>query len=138
MKLDLVELLYLHDNLTLEVDIDNFLGSGAFRSTIPTAVIMCPLSMLMKIGKGILDATATPPIEVNIQFTEDELLIIRELAVTNFKTPSKEYGKELKIKAYKELLAIDQIDSDIALSMGMEEFLGRAISNDDTSNTDTY
>lgn len=110
VELDELELLYIDDSLGCLrpnpfSDFDDQLVS--LRDLIPGAKAVAFPETILKIGGALLEITESDEKNsvksVLIDFNEDELWMLRELADSNIRTKDRAVGYKLKLKIHKAL-----------------------------------
>lgn len=80
-----------------------------FRPSMPNADNMQWLypDFLLKIGSAVLETTASPNKPVIVEFTKDELRVIREVAKSSIMLGAEKVGLNLLVKTYTGLLKME-------------------------------
>ena len=83
-----------------------------------SASIAIPGDLMMKLGSGVLEIFESKS-EVEIDFTIDELILIREIAHSQAKYGAEFVGLSLKKKIYEALIALMNQESAEDLLSGL-------------------
>ena len=105
MNLTKNELCFIDDCLTMfrEADQDDERPKIIYRTLVPSAGTAAPLEFMTKIGSALVElhekqsSGTTVGLVASLEFTEDELWLIREIAHSNARYNDELVGYNLKI-----------------------------------------
>ena len=104
LSLTVKELVYVDDSISLLVNREDQYQSTPLKSSMPTNTIGAPMDFIRKIGIGVLSVfESNMRDEVELEVTELELMILRELAHSGVSNGDILIGLGLKRKVYKAL-----------------------------------
>jgi|TARA_R110000851_G_C13020344_1_gene560122 hypothetical protein len=107
LSLTVKELVYVDDSISLLVNRDDQLQSTPLKASMPTNTIGAPMEFIRKVGMGVLSIFDSDKHsmkgEVELEVSELELMILRELAHSSVSNGDILIGLGLKRKVYKAL-----------------------------------
>ena len=105
ISLTIKELVYVDDSISLLVNREDQLQSTPLKASMPTNTIGAPMEFIRKVGMGVLSIFDSDKMkgEVELEVSELELMILRELAHSSVSNGDILIGLGLKRKVYKAL-----------------------------------
>ncbi len=126
------EILFLDDNMTMLIEKGDFSNAvTTMRMLVPSATLPAPISLIEKIGLGVLQTTdlEQDSSEVVVHLDATEIYMLREICYSYSKVGREQVGYNLKRKFYKALyreqydreLNVDKLLNSIEESKVQEE-----------------
>ena len=100
------EILFLDDSMTMLIEHDGYTSAvTTMRMLVPSATLPAPISLIEKIGLGVLHVTAPEQDNPNtiIHLDATEIYMLREICYSYSKIGREQVGYNLKRKFYQAL-----------------------------------
>lgn len=112
------EVLFLDDSMTMLIDRGHYMSAvTTMRMLMPSATLPAPVSLIEKIGLGVLHATDpeqdNPNVVIHLDATE--IYMLREICYSYSKIGREQVGYNLKRKFYQALYK-DEYDRDLKVN----------------------
>ena len=107
VSLEIKELLFIDDNVTLLISEHDYEHMTTLTPRLPSMVIPMDIGFIETIGTGLLQAFLNPGKDVDVLFSQADLMGIREIAVTPVSYGNTNVGLSLKRKLYTALYGAD-------------------------------
>ena len=100
------EVLFLDDSMTMLIEREHYMSAvTTMRMLVPSATLPAPVSLIEKIGLGVLHATDpeqdNPNVVIHLDATE--IYMLREICYSYSKVGREQVGYNLKRKFYQSL-----------------------------------
>ena len=120
------EVLFLDDSMTMLIEREHYMSAvTTMRMLVPSATLPAPVSLIEKIGLGVLHATDpeqdNPNVVIHLDATE--IYMLREICYSYSKIGREQVGYNLKRKFYQALYK-EEYDRDLKVNkllQSMEE-----------------
>jgi hypothetical protein len=119
LSLSPLELLSIDDGLSLLVNKNEFDGAITLRPVYPSAGIGCSIDLISKIGQAILKMAEDleAPKTQNIQITDVDLYVLRELVISQVAKINKSVAFGLRLKLYtllySDFMEAEELDKSV-------------------------
>tara|TARA_R110002020_G_scaffold440718_1_gene651372 strand:- start:1143 stop:1631 length:489 start_codon:yes stop_codon:yes gene_type:complete len=107
VSLEIKELLFIDDHVTLLISEHDYEHMTTLTPRLPSMVIPMDIGFIETIGTGLLQAFLNPGKDVEVLFSQADLMGIREIAVTPVSYGNTNVGLSLKRKLYTALYGAD-------------------------------
>ena len=112
------EVLFLDDSMTMLIEREHYMGAvTTMRMLVPSATLPAPVSLIEKIGLGVLHATDpeqdNPNVVIHLDATE--IYMLREICYSYSKVGREQVGYNLKRKFYQALYK-EEYDRDLKIN----------------------
>ena len=107
VSLEIKELLFIDDHVTLLISEHDYEHMPTLTPRLPSMVIPMDIGFIETIGTGLLQAFLNPGKDVEVLFSQADLMGIREIAVTPVSYGNTNVGLSLKRKLYTALYGAD-------------------------------
>ena len=112
------EVLFLDDSMTMLIERDHYMRPVTpMRMLVPSATLPAPVSLIEKIGLGVLHATDpeqdNPTVVIHLDATE--IYMLREICYSYSKIGREQVGYNLKRKLYQALYK-EEYDRDLKIN----------------------
>lgn len=100
------EILFLDDSMTMLIEKESFVNAvTTMRMLVPSAILPAPVSLIEKIGIGVLHVTDPDANNLTtvIHLDATEIYMLREICFSYSKVGREQVGYNLKRKFYKAL-----------------------------------
>ena len=128
VSLEIKELLFIDDHVTLLISEHDYEHMTTLTPRLPSMVIPMDIGFIETIGTGLLQAFLNPGKDVEVLFSQADLMGIREIAVTPVSYGNTNVGLSLKRNLYTALYcAVMQMKESIdTLLDGIDVDFGEA------------
>ena len=112
------EILFLDDNMTMLIEKWDFSNAvTTMRMLVPSATLPAPISLIEKIGLGVLQTTDLEQdnSEVVVHLDATEIYMLREICYSYSKVGREQVGYNLKRKFYRALYQ-EQYDRELKVN----------------------
>ncbi len=112
------EVLFLDDSMTMLIEREHYMSAvTTMRMLVPSATLPAPVSLIEKIGLGVLHATDpeqdNPNVVIHLDATE--IYMLREICYSYSKVGREQVGYNLKRKFYQALYK-EEYDRDLKVN----------------------
>ena len=112
------EVLFLDDSMTMLIEREHYMSAvTTMRMLVPSATLPAPVSLIEKIGLGVLHATDpeqdNPNVVIHLDATE--IYMLREVCYSYSKVGREQVGYNLKRKFYQALYK-EEYDRDLKVN----------------------